>query len=352
MRVWLFSTHRSQETDLVKMWTLEGIEVQGVFDCYSPQRPPVIGVTDPESIPGREKNPVVVDNEEWSTIVERDRDLRTTAEDFKGFDWYVMMEVPERARRVIHYAKMGLNVCVQCFGQETDDEDSTLVPALKEYPRTHLVCYSEQVVNRYLKLGVSARQVHLIRFGFYPEDYRPAGGWVGDLLCCMTAHNSINLRGEGCSWAQYRAISAGLPFLLVGKDTDKAGGIGEQSYDSLKLLYSRALCYLSMGTKPAPYTMAPIEAMMSGCPIMFYDNECGIRNEEWVTSLFVSSDVQDLRNFAAMIFDESLKGDGSDNDPVLLLSKKSKSVAMEYFNAHKQSKKWLQFFQKGMEPLP
>lgn len=336
MKVWLYSTHRAQETDLVKMWLREGIKVLGVFDCYSRQRPSIKGVTDPEGIPGRETAPVIIGDETWSTIVERDRELRTESKDFEDFDWYVMMETPERGRRVEHYASMGMRVALQCFGQESDDEDEKLVPVLLKRPNAHLVCYSPQIVERYIEKKVPYDQLHLIRFGLYPEEWQPAGAWIGDLTLALTAHNSIQYRGEGCSWAQYQAISAGLPFVLIGKDTEHVGGMGEQNFKALKWWYARATCYLSMGTKPAPYTMTPVEAMMSGCPIIFWDNGFGIRDEEWAQGMFITGDVQDARNYVALILDQKVD--------VLALSRKSRLVAERYFNAHTIAKQWVAFF--------
>jgi len=347
MKVWLFSTHRAQETDLVRMWLREGINVQGVFDCYSRQRPPVKGVTDPESIPGkravvaggyRKWSGAVESTAEWSDLVELDRELKTESCHFKDVDWYVLMETVDRSQRINHYASMGMRVAMQCFGQETDDADQELVPALLKWPNAHLVCYSPQVADRYIGKKVPRDQVHVIRFGIYPEEWQPAGAWIGDLKLALTAHNSIQYRGEGCGWAEYKGISAGLPFVLIGKDTEQVGGMGEQNFRALKWWYARASCYLSMGTKPAPYTMTPVEAMMSGCPIIMWDNGCGIREEQWAEGLFVTGDIQDVRNYVALILDEKVD--------VMALSRKSRQVAMDYFNAHTIGKQWLVFFTK------
>lgn len=336
MRCWLFSTHRSQEFDLVRMWLREGIKVSGVFDCYSRQRPSIKGVTDPESIPGREKHPLVKGDETWSSIVERDRELRTEPGELKEYDWYVMMQTVDRARRMEHYASMGMRVAMQCFGQETDEDDKELIPVLLKRPNTHLVCYSPRIIDRYIGKNVPRDQLHLIRFGVYPEEFPPTGAWVGDLTLALTACNSMQFRGDGCGWAQWQAISALLPFVLIGKDTEKVGGMGEQSYAALKWWYARARVYLAMGTKPAPYTMTPVEAMMSGCPIILWDNGCGIRDEEWSQGLFITGDVQDARNYVALILDGKLDA--------VALSRKSRQVGMTYFNAHTIGKQWLRFF--------
>lgn len=349
MKIWLFSTHRSQEFDLVRLWLREGIKVSGVFDCYSRQRPSIKGVTDPESIPGRHQvtpggwkkwSHCVEDTAEWSDLVELDRELKTEPKHFEGFDWYVLMETEDRALRIEHYAAMGLNVAMQCFGQESDDQDARFVPVLLKRPNAHLVCYSPQVVDRYIGKGIPRDQLHLIRFGVYPEEFPPSGAWVGDLTLALTACNSMQYRGDGCGWAQWQGISALLPFVLIGKDTEKVGGMGEQSYGALKWWYARARLYLAMGTKPAPYTMTPVEAMMSGCPIIFWDNGGGIREEEWAQGLFITGDIQDARNYVGLILDGKLD--------VLALSRKSRQVATTYFNAHTIGKQWLRFFVEHM----
>lgn len=339
MRIFLHSTHASQEYDLVKMWVRDGHKVTGVFDCYSRQRPKILGITDPDSIPGREKGIIqdeLVETQQWSDVVERDRNLATTSKDFRDIDWYILMETAERWKRASHYARMGLHVAIQCFGQESDDEDARLVPVLKEYPNLHLVCYSPQIVDRYIAKGISHKQLHTIRFGIYPEEWQP---WIGDLQIALCAHNSIQLRGEGCGWIYYKGISELLPFVLLGKDTEKVGGFGEQHYRALQWWYKRALCYVSMGTKPAPYTMTPIEAMMSGCPLIFWDNGHGIREEEWASSFLVSSDIQEVRNQVAMILDGKIDA--------RILSETSTATALKYFDAHKIAKQWTKFFKEN-----
>jgi len=281
MKVWLHSTHASEEFNLVRMWDHYGIEITGVFDWGSKQRPKIMGITDEGSAPD-------------GHIVNRDRHLCTLPKDMRDLeiDWYVLMESVDRVQRAEHYARMDLPVAIECFGQESKECDERLVPIVKKYPNIHLVPYSQQIVDRYVRLGIPLKQLHLIRFGVAINEYQaiPHPAQVDkegkSKLCRMpfwfTAHNSVHRRGKGCGWTELVEIMRLLPFyVLCGNETEKVGGLGELTYDALKTLYRRCTIYLSMGTVPAPYTLTPVEALASSCPIVFYDNGCGIEKEEW-----------------------------------------------------------------------
>lgn len=350
MRIWLYSTHASEEFNLVRMWLNQGFLVTGVFDCYSKQRPKIAGVTDAASIPGKEEGPQTREkervygkqdnpNEEWSEIVNRDRDLNTTSVDMShfGVDFYVLMETTDRSARARHYAEMGLPVALQCFGQESVEEDEKLVPVLKRYNNIHVVCYSEQVRDRYAAQKVPYNQLHVIRFGLYLDEYRP---WIGDISMFFCAHNSIHRRGKGCGWPEFKAIANCVPHLLAGNETEQVGGLGELTYESLKMLYRRSCCYLAMGTVPAPYTLTPVEAMATGCPIVFWDNGAGIAKEPFALEAgLVSGDIGQVRDYITKVLLDKV-----DEKQVEDLHYSSLAAGEKYFNAAKQELLWRQLF--------
>ena len=209
----------------------------------------------------------------------------------------------------------------------------------------HLVPYSPTIVDRYAKLGVPRNQIHLIRFGLIPEEFQQPVGWLGDITGVFCAHNSIHRRGVGCGWTImkeiFRLIEANCFF--CGNETDKVGGLGELSFDALRWMYKRCTVYLSMGTIPAPYTLTPIEAMMTGTPIVFYDNGAGIMNEEWAQFAvsgggLISNDTQQIAEYIAKVLDNSI-------DPQML-SEISLKVAMTYFDARKNGVKWASLIER------
>jgi glycosyltransferase involved in cell wall biosynthesis len=107
----------------------------------------------------------------------------------------------------------------------------------------------------------------VIRFYKDPVEWQ---GWNGaDRRIIMMVQSAV--KRDACThYSLLEKLSRGLPRKLYGPDNDTAGPIwgGLLTYDEVKkkLRDSRVLLYA--GTKPAPYTLAFIEACMTGTPIV------------------------------------------------------------------------------------
>lgn len=110
-----------------------------------------------------------------------------------------------------------------------------------------------------------AGQDALIRFGKYPDDYGP---WVGDALYVGNVTQNMDTRGEHCGYDQWLAGTDGLPIRPAGTGSERYGGHGELSYESMLDYLRHCRTYLYTGTQPASFTLGLTEAMMTGVPVV------------------------------------------------------------------------------------
>src|SRR5262249_50935520 len=96
----------------------------------------------------------------------------------------------------------------------------------------------------------------------------------------------------GCGWVHLEQLMKRIPILLSGNETQEVGGLGQIPEPEMRRHFSESAGFISMGTKPAPMTLGQIESECAGCPGVFWDNEYGIRNEEFAA--VVSTNTDDL----------------------------------------------------------
>ena len=105
----------------------------------------------------------------------------------------------------------------------------------------------------------------VIRFAKYPSDYGP---WDGDLPVVGNLTQDMKGRGAFTGFAFWREATEGLPVRPAGLRSEEIGGIGLLPYEAM-LGYLRSIrVMLYTGTVPASYTLALMEAMLSGTPVL------------------------------------------------------------------------------------
>lgn len=113
---------------------------------------------------------------------------------------------------------------------------------------------------------------------FY-KDENEFKDWNGKREIVLTACNDI-MRGGGhaCHAEIYNEVTEDMPKLLVGKNNRFFGDFTARvPFWMLKELYQECRVYFYLGTDPATYTLNLIEAMMTGCPVIAYDNGRGVK---------------------------------------------------------------------------
>lgn len=266
MRIWMNSCHAAFEYDLALMLKAYGnVELDGIFDYGSKQRPKVKGFTDKDA-PGH--------------IHDKAKTLELTADDIGHPDIVICHQTSDYPARAAMYAAMGIPVIVTIFGQGNMTLHDMLAKVAKRYFNVHIVTYSLKAQRIYDKLlGESRSQAHFIRFGKPYQEFNP-DHWTGEDPVCFVPHNSVHRRGEGCGWPIVsELISRGVPIRLAGKDTEEVGGLGEITYEELKSQYKKCRVMFSPGTHPAPYTLTFVEAVCSGTPVIVNDSKSGLSQE-------------------------------------------------------------------------
>lgn len=124
----------------------------------------------------------------------------------------------------------------------------------------------------------------MIRFGKDPADWY---GWTGErnVIGNLAQHDPIpHGRDQFIHWDWLTKATEGLPFEFGGPNSEKIGGLGALAYDDMRQWLRGIRAYAYSGTIPASYTLALIEAAMTGVPVVSIgetDFGCGDLFEGW-----------------------------------------------------------------------
>ena len=118
----------------------------------------------------------------------------------------------------------------------------------------------------------------LIRFYKDPNEF---GGWTGENAQVINFTQSMPKRGTHCNYQLFKDVTQGFPAKLYGPGNEEAGALdgGKQPFEELKRLLRTNRVYLYTGTHPASYTLAFIEAFMTGIPCISVGYYWG--NPDW-----------------------------------------------------------------------
>ena len=92
-------------------------------------------------------------------------------------------------------------------------------------------------------------------------------------------------RGNSTGLDSWQRITKDFPTRPAGKGSEELGGIGELSYPDMLDYLRRIRVYVYTGTKPAPYTLGLIEAMLSGTPVVASGLKVDSLDQLWIGDL-------------------------------------------------------------------
>lgn len=270
MKLLYFSTHSILEFDEVKLFTELGHEVfsMGAFQNSN------LGDSMRGPIPGLYDNPEL-----------RELSHQCTKEDIhpKLVEWMdvcIMMHNPPGVKHAQpwlanNWKKMkGKPVVWRSIGQSTRQIEE----GIKEFRSKGLkiVRYSpkEESIPEYQ--GGDA----MIRFYKDPNEYT---GYLGtterivNVSQALFGGREVKSRGDHMSLQLFNKVVTGLPWKVFGPDNENAGenNGGLLSHEDMKQMLRLNRVYFYTGTRPASYTLALIEAMMTGIPIVSVGNAAG-----------------------------------------------------------------------------
>lgn len=178
------------------------------------------------------------------------------------------------------------------FAAKEDELTEAEWGALLERPDFTLACYypltAKWVSERF---GVRLPEIEL---GLDPDEY---GGWTGERSLVLTVIHSW--RSRGWHYGEYCEATGRLPALHVDH-LDRAQPT--RTYPELLALYRSSRVYLHDGERE--YTIALIEALMTGMPIVSFDLPGIERYVEHGVNGFVGRTTGEIREYCRMLLDD------------------------------------------------
>lgn len=200
-------------------------------------------------------------------------------------------------------------VILRTIGQNVSDTEFRLQKFRDEGLK--IVRYSPKEENIPLYVGGDA----MIRFYKDPDEFKD---WNGDIDEVATMGQSIVKRGEFCHYEVFDQVTTGFSRAVFGSENqDIPEWRGQLNYEEMKQMYRDYRVFFSTGTQPASYTLTPIEAMMTGIPVVVLGKGLGnsLFNKEQDTyemdsiiengvSGFVSDEIPELREYVARLLND------------------------------------------------
>jgi hypothetical protein len=141
------------------------------------------------------------------------------------------------------------------------------------------------------RFGVRLREIEL---GLDPDDYQ---GWTGEAPRLLTVIHSWKSRGW--RYSQYREACEGLAALHIDHLDRTQPPVG---YEALRALYRSSRIYLHDGERD--YTIALIEALMTGMPIVSFALPGIEAYVEHGVNGFVGRTAAEIRDYCRMLLDD------------------------------------------------
>lgn len=178
----------------------------------------------------------------------------------------------------------------------------------------------------------------LIRFYKDPGEWH---GWIGDRREIVTVAQNLKQRDPWTNYGFWLAATDGLPAQPLGVGSETVGGPGVLDLADMQDRLRHARAYLYTGTQPASYTLALIEAMMTGIPVVSIGRgHMGLA--PWIPALFEAADLVPFatddpaaaqRMLRALLDDEGLASDYGAECRATAVRLFSKSAVAEQWRA-------------------
>ncbi|MFH2005295.1 MAG: glycosyltransferase [bacterium] len=170
-------------------------------------------------------------------------------------------------------------------------------------------------------------EIPLIELGLSPDDY---AGWTGEDPVILSVIHSWAERGW--HYDTYAAATEGLPTLHV--DHLHPGPEGPLRYEQILDRLRRCRVYYHDGENE--YTVALLEAMMVGAPIVTCAMPWVERHVEHGVNGFISADPKQLREYCRLLLDDA--------DLAARMGAESRRIALERYHERRWIDQWNELF--------
>lgn len=195
----------------------------------------------------------------------------------------------------------------------------------------------------------------MIRFYKDPEEYKDYNGQIRQVVNLSQAlfgNNKVASRGDHMSKPIFDKVMEGFDWKVFGPDNENAGehNGGQLSHSDLKQMLKFNRVFFFTGTRPASYTLAFMEAMMTGIPIVSIGPDHGnevytdqktfechelLGAKDGLEGGFWSDNVKELKEYIEILL----------KDPNLALNvgQRGRARAIELFGKENVGKAWKSF---------
>ena len=346
MKILYLSCHETLEHTEVKMFTELGYEVfsMGVYQSNN------------QGGKLRGEIPSLYDNEHLRAVALQGSKDNIPQELIDWMDICVMMHnatqfgdhpQPWLHRNWAKFKKSGKPVVWRSIGQSTGDVEKSLAEFRKDGLKIVRYSPKEDTIAGYQ--GSDA----LIRFACDPSEF---DGYTGDIprivniSQALFGGDGVNSRGDHMNIKEFKQIVNGFNWRVFGPNNQNAqdndGGV--LSFEDMKTMLRFNRVFLYMGTRPASYSLAFMEAMMTGIPVVSIGPTLGnsvytkqrtfeaheIIGENGVAG-FWSDSVEDLREYCKMLLD--------DHELALKVGRQGRLRAIQFFGKDMIAAQWRRF---------
>lgn len=185
---------------------------------------------------------------------------------------------------------------------------------------------------------------------FYKDD-KEYNGWVGNSSEVITISQNMAHRAEHCNYEAFKYLAKGFNSKLYGTSNEASGELwgGFMTYDALKQKMRDARVFIYTGTQPACYTLALIEAMMTGIPVVaigeMHGNSLNIAGKMYEVPDIIHSGVNgfvsDDLDFLRKVIDKLV----SDKELASRIGYLGRQRAIELFGKENVKARWKAFLQ-------
>lgn len=123
----------------------------------------------------------------------------------------------------------------------------------------------------------------LIRF-WGEQDDEP---WTGEDALVINIAQHLRQREPFTNWSFWDSATRDLPRCAMGPGSDAIGGPGPLSHAALRKALHRSRAFVFCGSQPASYTLALIEALHAGIPVVSI-------GPQWMRVRYTDHDAQEL----------------------------------------------------------
>lgn len=324
MKLLYLSCHSILEHDELQIMEELGVDYFSLGSYINPQAP-----VDPIR-PALRHQP-----DEWLRMNAPDR-MNMPKEFIDKFDTIVVMHVPEWIEKNWETIKHK-RVIWRTIGQSTSHIEQRMLPMRKE----GLMVARYSLRERFIKNNIGCD----IMIPFY-KDEDEFQGWTGASAEAITIAQNMAHRAEFCNYEAFLAIAKDKPVYLYGTSNERSGDLwkGYMSYQDMKQKLRDVRAFIYTGTQPACYTLALIEAMMTGVPVVAlgaeHGNSMNIAGDMYEVqdiiqngvNGFVSDDIDYLRT----VVDALLK----DHNLAKRISENGRQTAKKLFGKEMVKNKW------------